>query len=88
MDISDNVSSPSSHDSLEKESFVQKQLFTQKSFAILDSAAFAENSKGGIKCTVCGKSFSNRSKKFYHKSKFATGTGCNVPDTKGRPLLK
>ena len=38
-----------------------------------------------IRCEVCGCTFRTRSQKWYHRKKFAEGTGCNVKLSLGRP---
>ena len=46
---------------------------------------FDEKSDNKIRCEVCGKTFNTRSQKWYHRKKFALGTGCNVKISLGRP---
>ena len=41
-----------------------------------------------IQCSVCGKKFKTRQDKYYHKTRFAKGTGCNVAEKAGRPGFK
>ena len=51
------------------------------------SPTFGEQIKNS-QCSVCGKTFKTRQSKYYHKSKFARGTGCNIVERAGRPGLR
>ena len=70
-------------DPLTSASTVQDDPFFYESVSVEKTPT--KKASAPVKCEVCGEVFDNRSKKFYHKSKFEKGTGCNVPTARGRP---
>ena len=60
-------------------------IFRRESKDVLEKEYKERTGAKSIQCAVCGKCFSTRSAKQYHKLQFAKGEGCNVPSKVGRP---